>query len=128
MKKKKRKQPTRLEILQEIFECFQQVTQWMPDVSSDADYSNGVTTYLHKAEALIEILEVCDCGSTGGYDMDIHPDHRGDMGLYERFLWLIEKYNKRTDIKSSCNFTPDILQKYFIKVGQLRSDIVNEKV
>lgn len=127
MKREKRKEPTRLDILQEIFECFQQVTQWMPAINTDADFSDGVTKYLFKAEALVEILEVNDCGSIGGFDTEIHADHRGAMGLYERFLFLVEKYNKRIDIKSSCNLTPDMLQKFFIKSGELRDEILNEK-
>jgi hypothetical protein len=117
----KRKEPTRLEILQEIFEHFQQVTQWMPCVSTDADYSNGVTKYLFKAEALVEMLEVTDCGSTGGFDagQECH-------GLYARFIWLVNKYHKTSDIKPSCNFTPDDLYKYFSEAGQLRNKIAGE--
>jgi hypothetical protein len=119
----KRKEPTRIQILQEIFECFQQVTQWMPGTTTDADYSNGVTKYLFKAEALIEILEVTDCGSTGGFDKG-----QESQGLVERFLWLLDKYNKRTDIKESCGFTPDSIHKYFCKTDELRDEILNEKV
>ena len=117
----KRKEPFRLEILQEIFECFQQVTQWMPSVDTDADYSSGVTKYLFKAEALIEILEANDCGSVGGFDAN-----QKSRGLYERFLWLLDKYNKRSDVESSCDFTPDDLYKYFTKVGKVSDEILEE--
>lgn len=118
----KRKEPTRLTILQEIFECFQQVTQWMPGIDTSSDYCRGVTTYLNKAEALIEILEVNDCGSVGGFDLN-----QEDRGLFPRFLWLVDKYDSRSGVNfESCGFTIETLEIYFTKTGNLRNEILGE--
>ena len=40
------------------------------------------------AKCLIEIVELVDCGSTGGFG--IGQPHCGS--LYERWIWLCEKY------------------------------------
>lgn len=125
--KRTRKEPTRIMILQEIFEHFQQVTQWVPGEFCHADHSSGVLTYLNKAEALIEVLEICDCGSTGGFDPKMPTELiRGGLSLYERFLWLVNKYNNRKDIQHECNFTLESLYTYFLKMGKLREEILCE--
>lgn len=126
----KRKEPSRITILQEIFECFQQVTQWVPTHQTQADYSEGVTKYLYKAEALIEILEVNDCGSTGGFDPDMaygprandptRPDHY--IGLFGRFLWLVDKYGSEKKLEESCGFNIEKLTNFFLILNAARGN------
>lgn len=48
-------------------------------------YQNAVGHY-HRAEALIELLEVLDCGSVGGYDKGQTEAHR--RTLRNRYDWL----------------------------------------
>jgi len=81
-----------------------------------ADYSSKVYKSLNKAEALIQLLEVQDCGSVGGFD----TNQSGHDSLYERFLYLGRKYNQLSGIKKNCYFTPLKLKKYFDAVKGLR--------
>ena len=45
---KRKQEPTRLEILEKIFECLQQVAQWVPNGGAELSYSEGVTKDLTK--------------------------------------------------------------------------------
>ena len=108
MKKQEITEPTRLTILQEIFEQFQYATQWFP-------YDNFLSN-LKKAEALIELLEVHDCSFIGGFD----ENQNGEDDLYDRFLCLCNKYNQLNNIKKVCYFTPKKMRKYFDKIKNLR--------
>lgn len=54
----------------------------------EAVYIETVTSNLHKAEALIETIEVFDCGSIGGFGVN-QPI---DQTLFERWVWLYLKY------------------------------------
>lgn len=103
----------RLMILQSIFEHFQQMTQWLDSPDNYAEYS-------HKAEALIQVLEVADCGSVGGFDPDMPKKKVEYLGKYGRFLWLCDKHKQRAMIKKSCGFTPETLRKYFQELNGLR--------
>ena len=47
------------------------------------------------AECLIELLEVADCGSIGGFDKG--QEYRSN--LFERWDWLIKKYHRPSDFK-----------------------------
>ena len=53
----------RAAILKRIDENMQQVRQWV----DMAEYALAAT-YQAKAEALVEVLEIADCGSVGGFD------------------------------------------------------------
>ena len=108
------KQPNRINILQSIFDCFQQVTQWNPPSL------NFCVEYAIKAASLIELLEVCDCGSIGGHDKNCPLIKGNSWELYRRFLTLIKKYNNEKDIKEVCGFSPNSLQAYFCKLENLR--------
>jgi hypothetical protein len=50
--------------------------------------------YVIRAETLLELIEVADCGATGGYGNDgsegIYPS-----SLFHRWLWLMKKYNPK---------------------------------
>jgi hypothetical protein len=103
-------------ILQEIFEHFQQMTQWAT-VNPDS-YSK----YYHKAESLIELLEVQDCGSIGGFDRKNPHKKNTGLDLYDRFLTLMNKTKQRPKLESICGFTPLILAEYFKSLNKLREN------
>ena len=104
----------RIDILQDIFDCFQQITQWIPrNLDSCAEY-------IYKATSLIELLEVSDCESIGGFDPDNPLIQDEYWNLYNRFLTLLQKYHNTKDIKRVCYFTPESLRKYFIEVEKVR--------
>ncbi|GAF75981.1 unnamed protein product [marine sediment metagenome] len=105
---------TRLKLLQEAFECFQQITQWIPWAMHHA------TEYHHKAEVLINILEVQDCGSIGGFDRENPMKRITGYELYDRFLTVLAKHNNESDLKEACYFTPQTLGDYFKKARELR--------
>ena len=115
-------QQERTKILQDIFGYFLQITQWLPnniDIAAE---------YVCKAEALIEYLEVIDCGSIGGFDPD-NPIKRlgrqkfpsSEFELYNRFLALIRKHN--TKLKKECGFTINNMTKYFKIISELRENV-----
>jgi len=79
---------TRLEMLVEIGEAFLQCCQW----SEMHDYK-GALKYYCLAEKLIDIIEVKDCGSIGGFD-EGQPD---GLDLFGRYEWIFNKFHKAKD-------------------------------
>lgn len=102
----------RKKILQDIFEYFQQITQWLPN---NIDIANE---NMIKAESLITLLEVEDCGSVGGFDPDSPVKYESGFSLYDRFLALVNKHD--TKIKKTCYFSIGDLKKYFKTISELR--------
>jgi len=98
-------------ILQEIFSNFQQITQWMYNPPYMAEYH-------FKAQSLIELLEVEDCGSVGGHDNSNPTKWESGYPLYDRFLTLLRKEN--TKLKKEVYFTPESMEKYFKQLTKLR--------
>lgn len=62
----------------------EQVKQW-----ADMGLYGNAAKYSAKAEACIELLEVADCGSTGGFD--VGQDREKNWTLEMRYRWLKEK-------------------------------------
>jgi hypothetical protein len=119
---------TRLKILQEIFDCFQSMAQWI--TINPGSYAK----YHMKAESLIEFLEVEDCGSVGGFDKSnphavkniwnvnsVFPRVTG-YELYDRFLFVLSKYEQQNNIKPVCNFTAGSLGALFRKLSHIRNE------
>ena len=82
--KKNSKVVTIPELLKEAKDDLQAVMQWSHDYPRQVEYSI-------RTETLIELVEVMDCGSTGGFgngqEYGIEPDT-----LFHRWLWLANKY------------------------------------
>ena len=106
----------RLVMLNRIFDMFQYATQW-PENS---------TAYFYKAEALIEVLEIGDCGSTGGYDPQNRNRKLTGFDLFDRFLTVILKYDDSFNIKSSCNANLATLVQYYTQLRALRDNVYKE--
>jgi hypothetical protein len=105
----------RIIILNNIFGYFQQITQWLPNNMENC------AEYQIKAEALIEYLEVLDCGSTGGFDKKSPVKwNESRFLLYDRFLALVRLYSNEKDIEKVCHFDLETLKQYFIKLSELR--------
>jgi len=103
--------PSRLTILKTIGDHFQGVIQWSRH--HDADWAENVVQYLHQAEALIELLEVFDCGSIGGFD-SFQPPPRT---LFDRWDWLFRKYDKPDGLRFGCNIVSyEEVRDYFANV------------
>jgi hypothetical protein len=100
---------TRKKILQDIFNHFQQMTQWITTCP------NSYSKYFNQAVGLIELLEVEDCGSIGGFDKS-NPVKWNESGFheYDRFLALLRKEN--TKLKKECYFTPETMRKYWLSI------------
>jgi len=89
----------RLIMLQKAFNCLHHGLQFLHTPATfEAD--------LHKADAIIEILEVEDCGSIGGYDRQNPNILITGHKIYDRFLTVLRKYDNEKDIKPACSFTP----------------------
>jgi hypothetical protein len=106
----------RLFILNEIFDEFQQITQW------DIRNPDSTTAHLNKAEKLIEILEVDDCGSIGGFDKYNPVKRISEFNQYDRFLALISKYHANKDIVPVCDFSVEDLTEMFKKFSSIRNE------
>lgn len=86
-------------ILTEALSCFQQMAQWNQSHNFELTYK-----YQSRAKALIELVEVHDCGSTGGFSKGQQPKgndgpikyEREFYSLYARWLFLAEKYGYDT--------------------------------
>lgn len=68
-------------ILEAIEGEIQMVDQWRCSENLDL-----ASTHYQRAEALIELLEVHNCGSTGGFDKG--QQDSGSRSLQARFEWL----------------------------------------
>jgi len=91
MKKKPSKQPpaiSRLVILQEIADDLHGLIGWAESMSFDT-----AQKYNAHAESLIELLEVADCGSIGGFD----DGQKYNCNLFYRWDWLVKKYHDPKD-------------------------------
>ena len=71
-------------ILERAGDHLQGVVQW----SGNPSWCENVVEHHHKAEGLIEVLEVLDCGSVGGFDGGQRPART----LFDRWDWLYRKY------------------------------------
>jgi hypothetical protein len=105
---------SRIEVLNDCFECLHQVLQW--GIRS----SNFTNEYWYKADALIQLLEVHDCGSVGGYDRSNPVKDITPYKLYNRFLAVVAKYNDEPNIKPVCDFTLDDITYSFTKLTEFR--------
>jgi len=106
----------RIVVLQEIFDNFHQMTQWV-------NHPNNYCKYHYKALSLVEFLEVEDCGSTGGFDREFPLKHITKYNLFDRFLVLLRKYNDEENISPICDFTVEDLKKYFFTINKLRDNL-----
>ena len=105
---------TREKILDKIAYCFTYATQGSDDEKG-----------LNEAEALIELLEENDCGQHGGYDPDNKFMCITGFKLFDRFLTVIRKYNKISDVECICGFTIVTLGIYYRMKVQLRDAVLN---
>ncbi len=94
MKRTKPQPPAipRLKILQKIAEHLSGVIQW----TEGRCHFSRAAEYQAQAEALIELLEVADCGSVGGFD---EGQIGGNQTLFARFEWLVNKHHSFKSIK-----------------------------
>ena len=99
-------------ILQNIFKNFQMMTQ---DIISNP---NSYSKYYNEATALIELLEVEDCGSVGGFDSNNPLVYITKFTLFDRFLTLVKKEN--TKLEKECYFTIRTMIKYWSIIENLR--------
>ncbi|MBP4081389.1 hypothetical protein [Aeromonas sp. MrichA-1] len=89
----------RIALLQKAFNCLHYGLQFL--------HAPGTfEAELHKADSIIEILEVEDCGSTGGYDRQNPNVKITGHKIYDRFLTVLRKYDNEKDIQPVCSFTP----------------------
>lgn len=104
----------RLDILEAIFSNFQQMSQW------NILFPDSYAKYYQKAEQLIEMLEVEDCGFVGGFDKKNPLVNETGFKLYDRFLTLLSKKKRSSKLEPICGFTPTLLGKYFQTILNLR--------
>jgi hypothetical protein len=107
----------RLTILNLIFENFTSVPGNLPY------YPHLANKYIIRAELLIEVLEVIDCGSIGGFDKEAPVIKTTKYNLYDRYLAVLHKYNKDEDIQPECGWDIKTLTKYFKALAKLPSKI-----
>lgn len=79
--------PDRQSILRAIDQNLEIAEQWK-ECPYKVEWVARVASYSFKAEALIELLEVHDCGSVGGFDKG--QEFPGS-DLKKRYVWLKNK-------------------------------------
>lgn len=84
-------------LLNVIGDNLHQAMQW----SDKAEWANKVAEYYYKAEALIEVLEIVDCGSIGGHD----KGQPRACSLFNRWDWLYRKYGNPAGKRFGCDLT-----------------------
>ena len=87
----------RLVILQKIGDHLQGVLQWSKPCNG-ADWMQTAYLDMVKAEALVELLEVADCGFRGGFDRGQPQTYN----LFERWDWLFRKHHNPTGMRFGC--------------------------
>lgn len=88
-------QPTRRVILAAIQGYLDRAYEWGEEPARrriNVAWTENVIKYIYRAEALIELLEVHDCGSAGGFDKDTGDPRHGLFSLEERLEALKRKY------------------------------------
>jgi hypothetical protein len=108
---------TRQKILNEIMSDLQMATQWV------ANSPDRHTHYMSQAEALVELLEVEDCGATGGFDKK-NPRVPHPHAVFSRFLTVINKHHRPRDVKSSCGFDVQGLGLFYSALCELRGQVL----
>lgn len=94
IRRKSAPQPSRATILNEIKICLEQMYSWGHQIEKrrvSTDHISHTQVYACKAQALIELLEVHDCGSIGGFDPETNPSVDGLYSLEERYAALKRK-------------------------------------
>lgn len=95
----KKRVPNRETILKKIENNLNNAYVWgnqFEEKCINTEYVESAFVCIHKAEALIELLEIHDCGSIGGFD-------QGRKGLYsleERYELLKSKYVSKRSKRS----------------------------
>jgi len=77
-------------LLDDIQEAIDGVLQWADRPFAEGYLANALE-YQSKLKALVELLEVYDCGSVGGFGYK-QPE---DLDLEGRAAWLLRKYRGR---------------------------------
>lgn len=78
---------TRADILKRIESELDSADQWR-DFNHGIEYPGSFMSHFHGARALIELLEIDDCGSVGGFDLLRGQPDRSTRTLRARFNWL----------------------------------------
>lgn len=76
-------------LLREVGNHLAAYLQWT-DFPSVA-WANNAVKYLCKAEAVLAIIEIYDCGSVGGYGIG-QKAYKDNKTLWHRWNWLCIKY------------------------------------
>lgn len=113
--------PDRLFTLTRIIQALLGAESWK-DVPFNVAHAEHATRYLHEAKALVELLEIHDCGSTGGYDKEAKEPVT--INLLTRTNWLINKYNQMPelpiDIRKQWKSLLAVHNKYYAKYKHLK--------
>lgn len=108
----------RVLLLNSIFSKFRLIRQWTP---SDIVIASK---YAIQAESIIEILEIDDCGSVGGFDKESPVKIISGYRLYDRFLALVSKYNNENDVRGEVfHISLEDLGLYFKTLNALSNNI-----
>lgn len=82
-------------ILPQVQEAYESKAQWLDAM----DYDN-VAKYHHQLEALLELIEVANCGSTGGFDTFNGKDQRDLLGSIDsRYSWVLYRAKVEFDFE-----------------------------
>lgn len=106
----------RIEFLQDVFSNLQCASQWI--ISNPSGYLE----YITRADTIIQLLEIDDCGSVGGFDPNNKCKKVTGFEIYDRFLTVIRKHHKYSDLKNECSFDVETLGEYYKHINELRDN------
>lgn len=111
----------KIKLLNNVFDNFQQITQWLPN---QLDTANN---YESKVCAILDILEDDIFGvRRTRFKRGYIPKYEScGNNLYDRFYFIVKESRYDSHIKKVCYFDVEKLYQYFKKLSELRESFNN---
>ena len=105
-----------IKLLNQAFDNFQQITQWLPSHIDNAD------KYRNIASVLIDILEDDLFGTRRtSFKRGYVPKYETcGQRLYDRFYFIVKELGYEKKIKKVCYFDVESMHQYFKQLSNLR--------
>jgi hypothetical protein len=105
-----------LKLLNQVFDCLQEMTQWVPNSMYLANEC------IIRASALLDILEEDIFGVRRNAFKKGHVPKYKPCGvkLYDRFYYIVKEFKCEKQIKKICYFDVESMYEYYKQLSELR--------